>query len=114
MGEANPLRLGDQAEQRAVAVEAPGSPDFDDFEPGLVVAVQQLVGDAAGRRLVSQFECLGAEPLDADHRDEAVGQNPAHRGPGLEILQLHALFLFFRYFQRFRPAPWRSFPILLA
>ena len=108
MGEADPLRLGDEAEQGAVAVEAPGSPDFDDLEPGLVVTVQQLVGDLAGRRLVGQLERFGAEPLHADHRDEAVGQNAAHRGVGLKIFQLHALLLFFRHFHRIGSAPWRS------
>ena len=108
MGKADPLRLGDQAEQGAVAVEAPWPPDLDDLEPGLVVTVQQLVGDLAGRRLVGQLERFGAEPLYADHRDEAVGQNAAHRGVGLEIFQLHASRLFFRHFHRIRPAPWRS------
>ena len=47
MGKADSLRLGDRAEKRVVAVEAPGSPGFDDLEPGLVVTVQQLVGDPA-------------------------------------------------------------------
>ena len=68
MGEADPLRLGDEAEQRAVSVEAPGPPDLDDLDPGLVVAVQELVGDLAGWRLVGQLERFGAEPLHADHR----------------------------------------------
>ena len=90
MGEADSLRLGYQAEQRTVAVEAPGAPDLDDLEPGLVVAVQQLVGDLAGWCLVGQLQGLGAEPLYADHRDEAVGQNAAHRGVGLEVFELHA------------------------
>ena len=108
MGEADPLRLGDQAEQGAVTVEAPGSTELDDLETELVVTVQQLIGDLAGRRLVGQLERFGAEPLNADHRDEAVGQNAAHRGIGLEMFELHALLLFFRHFQRTAFAPWRS------
>ena len=47
--EADAVRLGDEAEQRAVAVEAPGPALLDDLEAGLVVAVEQLVGDLAGR-----------------------------------------------------------------
>ena len=105
MGEADPLRFGDEAEQRAVAVEAPGPSGLDDLEPGLVVTVQQLVGDLAGRCLVGQLQGFRAEPLDADHRDEAVGQNAAHRGIGPEVIELHGLRLFFRDIQRTSPGP---------
>ena len=94
MREADSLRLGDQTEQRAVSVEAPWPADFDDLEPGFVVTVQKLIGDLSGRRLVRQLERFRAEPLHAHHRDEAVGQDAAHRGVGLEIFQLHAPFLF--------------------
>ena len=45
MRETDSLRLGDQAEQRAVSVEAPWPTDFDDLEPGVVVTVQKLIGD---------------------------------------------------------------------
>ena len=93
MGEADPLRLGDEAEQRAVPVEAPGPSGLDDLQPGLVVTVQQLVGDLPGRRLVGQLQGFRAEPLHADHRDEAVGQNAAHRGVGPEIFELHGLLV---------------------
>ena len=89
--ETDALRLGDQAEQGAVAVEAPGPADLDDFQVGLVVAVQKLVGDLAGGRLVGQLERFGAEPLHADDRGEAVGQNAPYRGVGLEIFELHAV-----------------------
>ena len=99
------MRLGDEAEQRAVAVEAPGPPDLDDLEPGFVVTVQQLVGDLAGRRLVGQLQRFGAEPLHADHRDEAVGQNAAHGGIGPEVFELHALLLFFHHVHLAGSAP---------
>ena len=89
--EADALRLGDQAEQGAVAVEAPGPADLDDLQLGLVVTVQKLVGDLAGGRLVGQLERFGTEPLHADDRGEAVGQNAAYRGIGLEIFELHAV-----------------------
>ena len=94
MRKADSLRLGDQAEQRAVAVEAPWPAGLDDLEPGFVVTVQQLIGDLTGRRLVGQLERFGAEPNNVDHRDKAVGQDAAHGGVGLEVFQLHALLLF--------------------
>ena len=70
VGQADALGLGDQAEERAVAVEAPGPALLDDLQARLVVAVEQLVGHLAGRRLVGQLERLGAEPLHADDGDE--------------------------------------------
>ena len=83
-----------QAEQRAVSVEAPWPAGFDDLNPGFVMAVQELIGDLTRRCLVRQLKRFGAEPLHADHRDEGVGQDAAHRGVGLEIFQLHALLRF--------------------
>ena len=93
MRQADPLRLGDQAEQRAVSVEAPWPADLDDLEPRFVVTVQELIGDPARRCLVRQLERFGAEPLHADHRDKAVGEDAAHRSVGLKIFQLHVLLL---------------------
>ena len=56
MREADALGLGDQAEEGAVAVEAPRPADFDDLQLGLVVTVQKLVGDLAGGCLVGQLQ----------------------------------------------------------
>ena len=94
MRKADSLRLRDQAEQSAVSVEAPWPAYFDDLEPRFVVTVQKLIGDLSGRCLVRQLKRFGAEPLHADNRDEAVGQDAAHRSFSLEIFQLHALVLF--------------------
>ena len=85
--EADAVRLGDEPEQRAVAVEAPGPALLDDLEPRLVVAVEQLVRDLAGRRLVDELEGVGAEPLDADDGDQGVGQDAADGGVGLEVFE---------------------------
>ena len=79
-----------QSEQGAVAVEAPWPPVGDDLEPVFVVAVEQLVGDRAGRRLVRQLERLGAEPLHADDRHHAVRVHApngarAHRQPVADL-----------------------------
>ena len=80
----------------AVAVEAPGPALLDDFEAGLVVAVEQLVRDLAGGRLVGELEGLGAEPLHADDGDEPVRQDAADGGVGLEVFEA-AHFAFARY-----------------
>ena len=101
MRQADALRLGDQPEQGAVAVEAPRPAGFGDFEPLLVVAVQQLVGDLAGGRLVGQLQRLGAEPLHADHRNDAVRQDAAQRGVGLQVFELHDAALLFRSIKSF-------------
>ena len=87
VGEADALRLGDQAEERAVAVEAPGPALLDDLEPRLVVAVEQLVGDLAGRVLVGQLERLRAEPLHADDGDQGIREDAADGGVGLEVFE---------------------------
>ena len=76
----------------AVAVEAPRAAVLDDLEARLVVAVEQLVGDPAGWRLVGQLERLGAEPLDADDRDDLLRQDAADGGVGLEVFEASHVF----------------------
>ncbi len=65
---------------------------LDDVETRLVVAVEELVGDPAGRVLVGQLQRFGAEPLDGDDRDGRVGQDAANAGVRLKFFELgHAL-----------------------
>ena len=66
-----------------------GRPCLDDLEARLVVAVEELVRDAARWVLVGQLERLGAEPLDADDRDEPVGEDAADGGVGREVFESH-------------------------
>ena len=49
------------------------------------MAVEQLVGNRAGRRLAGQLQGLRAEPPDADDRDHAVGVNAPDSAPRLQI-----------------------------
>jgi hypothetical protein len=49
------MRLRNQAEQMPIAVEAPGSPVLHNLYPRLVMAIEQLIGKAAGRPLISQL-----------------------------------------------------------
>ena len=53
-----------------------GRPASTTSRARLVVAVEQLVGDPAGRVLVGQFDGIRAIPLDVDDRDEPVGRSP--------------------------------------
>src|SRR5712692_4977016 len=88
------MRFRDEAEQMPVAVEAPGPAVLHDLEARLVMAIEQLVGDAAGRRLIGQLQSLGAKPLYADDRDDLVRQNASDGGGGLEVFEAgHGLFV---------------------
>ena len=99
--ETDAVRLRDEAEEAAVAVEAPRPPDLDHFDAWLVVAVEQLVGDFAVRGLIVQLEGFGAEPLRAHHRDQRVRQNAADGRVRQELFELgHCSPLFRRWPER--------------
>src|ERR1019366_7389339 len=81
------MRLRDEAEQMPVAVKAPGAAVLQDLEARLVMAIEQLVGNAARRSLVGQLQSLGAKPLYADHRNNLLRQNASDCGGGLEVFE---------------------------
>ena len=87
VGEADALGFGDEAEEGAVGVEAPGAAFVDDFEAGFVVAVEEFAGGVAGGVFVGEFEGVGAVPLDADDGDEAAGGDATDGGGGAEVLE---------------------------
>ena len=91
MGEANALGLGDEAEEGAVAVEAPWAGLFGDADAGLVVAVEELVGDLASGCFVGQLDGVVPVPLHVDHSDEAVCQDALDSGVGCEFFQFHSI-----------------------
>ncbi len=72
VGQADAVRLGDEAEERAVAVEAPGPARLDDLETRLVVPVEDLVRDTAIRPTVHEGQRVRPVPCDADDRDQGV------------------------------------------
>ena len=88
MGQPDTLGLGDEAEEVAVAIEAPRPADRHHLDSGFVVAVEQFVGDPAFRRLVGQFDGGGAVPLHVHHGHQSVGQNAANRGVGGQFFKL--------------------------
>ena len=71
-----------------IHVKAPWPALLHQLEPGLVVAVDQLVGHLAGGRLVGQFERLGTEPLHADDGHHRVGDDPTDSGAWLKLFEL--------------------------
>jgi hypothetical protein len=89
MRQANPLRFRDQPEQRAIAVETPGTAKLDDLQRRLAVAVQELVGNPTVGGFVGQFQGFRTEPLNTDNRNKRVGHDAAHDGIGLEFFEFH-------------------------
>ena len=82
--QADAVGLGDEAEQRAVAVEAPGTTGGHDVQRGFVIPIEQLVADPAAGVLVGDLHGGRTEPLHADQRHQPVGQEAAHDGIRLE------------------------------
>ena len=94
MGKADALGFGNETEEGAVAVEAPGAGLLGDADAGLVVAVEELVGDFAGGCFVGQLDGVFSVPLHVDHRDEAVCQDALDSGVGCEFFQFHSSVCF--------------------
>lgn len=72
------MRWASETKTEQGAIETRGTAGFDDFEALLVVPVQQLVRDRAGRSFIWQLQRLGTVPLDADNSGELVRQNASH------------------------------------
>ena len=87
----------------AVAVEAPGAPLLDDFEAGLVVPVEDLLGDPPRGRAVDQRQRLGAVPLHAYDLDRAVRENAAHGSVGLEVFEFQGGYCLTFHLDPIRP-----------
>jgi len=59
----------------SVAVKAPRATLCSHLDPGLIVPIEQLVGDLATGVFVGEFEGFGAKPLRVDDGDEAIWQD---------------------------------------
>ena len=79
VGEPDSVRFGQQAEQCAVAVEAPRPACLRDFERRLAVAIKQLVAETTGRVLVRDFDGDSAKPFNVEDRSQTLGQNATDR-----------------------------------
>ena len=86
---ADAVRLGDKAEKRTVAIEAPRSALLDDGQARLVVAGQDFLRDASRGCAVDERQRIGPVPLHADDGDCAVRSEASDSRVGLEMLKLH-------------------------
>ena len=72
MRKADSMRLGDEPEEVAGAVETPRPTGLDEIEASFVVTVEDLVCDLSRRRLVGQLDGLRPKPLNVHDGDRAV------------------------------------------
>src|SRR5580692_10332490 len=71
----------------SVAVKTPWAAVLDHLEAGFVMAIQQLIGDAARRSFICQLQSRRAKPLHADHGDGLLRQNASDGSGGLEVFK---------------------------
>ena len=69
------VRFGQQAEQCAVAVEAPRPACLRNLERRLPIAIEQLVAETTGRVFERDFDGDSAKPLNVKDADNAVGRD---------------------------------------
>ena len=53
----------------------------------LVVSIEQFVGHLTSGSLVGEIKGVGAKPLHANNRDEAVRQDSAYHCTGLKVFE---------------------------
>jgi len=87
IGQADAVRLRDQAEEIGGAIEAPGLAGFQNPEIVLLIPVDELAPERALAVLVCQLDGRVADPLDRHDRDKAVGQHPFDGGVELDIFE---------------------------
>ena len=87
VGEPDAVGLGDQAEQRPIAVEAPRPPLLDHFELRLPVTEEQDVAELARRVLVRKLDRRVADPLDGLDGRERVGDHSPDGGVGCQVFE---------------------------
>ena len=81
------VRLRDETEQRAVAVEAPRAADIDDLKALLVMPVEDLLRDSAFWAAIHERECIGAMPRDAHDGYRYVRQYAPYGRVGPEVFE---------------------------
>ena len=72
MRQTDPVRLGDESEQRTVAVEAPRPTGLCNLQAGFVVAIKNLVCHATVGTAVDEGQRVRAVPGHAHNRGEGV------------------------------------------
>ncbi len=80
--------LGNQSEQRPIAVETPGKADSGDLEAGLAVAVENLVAEVTSSIAVGEGNGYITMPLYIHYRDEGIWEDTFYRCSPSQLLQL--------------------------
>ena len=87
VGQADAMGLGDQAEERAVAVEAPRAACRQDFQRRLAVAEQDFGADPARAVFIHDLQHVRAVPFDADKLDGGIGSDAFDERACREVFQ---------------------------
>lgn len=87
MCQADPVRLGYEAEEVPIAVEAPGSALLDDLKARFIITVEKCVGNLAAGVLESQLERIRTEPLYGYDRNLTVREDAANSSVGLKVFE---------------------------
>src|SRR5690606_6334569 len=77
VGEADAVRFRDKAERGAVAIAAPGASLLYDFQPRLVLSVEDLVSYPTSGITIDERERIGAVPLYVDDGNGGIGKDSA-------------------------------------
>src|SRR5260370_42306386 len=88
IGQVDAVGLGDQSEQRPVAVETPGNADRGNLDTGLTVTVEDLVAEAASGVAVGEGDGYIAVPLHIHYCNESIREDALHCCSPGQLLQL--------------------------
>ena len=92
MRQPDAMRFRRQPPGGAVAVEAPRTIRFGQFQPRFVVSVQNLLGNAAGRQAVGERHGVCAVPLRLHHGNGRIRAKAANDGVRRQVFKLHAKY----------------------
>src|SRR5688572_21166989 len=89
VSESDAMCLGNKAEKIPVSVKTPGPTRREDFEPRLVVPIQDLLAKTACGIAIDQRQDIRTMPLGIDNDHRGVRSNSFHCGVRLELFKLH-------------------------
>jgi hypothetical protein len=86
MCKTNTMGFGYQPKLRPVAVKTPRSPQLDQFEARLIMAVEKHIGDFTVGSLAGEFNGGGAKPLRVNNGNQGVGKDTPDASVWSQIL----------------------------
>src|ERR1039457_5189852 len=87
MGEVNPVRFGDQAEQLPVAIEAPRLPGVSDLQGRFAVPVKEHDAGLTRGIFLGGLDCPCSVPFNVAYRDEAIRKDSLDGRSSFKILK---------------------------